>query len=99
MDLLFKSSLSMLPYIKSLLQDFSCPLIGEIQEELDALEDLYALIEDSIIEEPPLAIKEGGIIKDGYREDIDKYRQAKTEGKSWLADLEAKEKKQPALKT
>jgi DNA mismatch repair protein MutS len=71
----FKSSLSMLPYIKSLLQDFSSPLLGEIEEELDPLEDLFTLIDEAIIEEPPLAIKEGGIIKDGYREDIDKYRQ------------------------
>ena len=94
----FKSSLSMLPYIKSLLQDFSSPLLGEIEEELDPLEDLFTLIDEAIIEEPPLAIKEGGIIKDGYREDIDKYRQAKTEGKSWLADLEAKEKEATGIK-
>jgi len=94
----FKSSLSMLPYIKSLLQDFNSPLLGEIEDELDPLEDLYTLIDESIIEEPPLAIKEGGIIKDGYRGDIDKYRQAKTEGKSWLADLEAKEKEATGIK-
>ena len=94
----FKSSLSMLPYIKSLLQDFSSPLLGQIEDELDPLEDLYALIDDSIVEEPPLAIKDGGIIKDGCREDIDKYRQAKTEGKSWLADLEAKEKEATGIK-
>ena len=95
----FKSSLSMLPYIKSLLQDFSSPLLGQIEDELDPLEDLYALIDESIVEEPPLAIKDGGIIKDGYREDIDKYRQAKTEGKSWLADLEAKEKEATGIKS
>ena len=95
----FKSSLSMLPYIKSLLQDFSSPLLGEIEEKLDPLEDLFTLIDEAIIEEPPLAIKEGGIIKDGYREDIDKYRQAKTEGKSWLADLEAKEKEATGIKS
>ena len=95
----FKSSLSMLPYIKSLLQDFSSPLLGEIEDELDPLEDLYTLIDDAIIEEPPLAIKEGGIIKDGYREDVDKYRQAKTEGKSWLAELEAKEKEATGIKS
>ena len=95
----FKSSLSMLPYIKNLLQDFSCPLLGQIEEELDPLDDLYTLIDAAIIDEPPLAIKEGGIIKDGYREDIDKYRQAKTEGKSWLADLEAKEKEATGIKS
>ena len=95
----FKSSLSMLPYIKNLLQDFSCSLLGQIEEELDPLDDLYTLIDAAIIDEPPLAIKEGGIIKDGYREDIDKYRQAKTEGKSWLADLEAKEKEATGIKS
>ena len=94
----FKSSLSMLPYIKNLLQDFSCPLLGQIEEELDPLEDLYTLIDDAIVEEPPLAIKEGGIIKDGFREEIDKYRQAKTEGKDWLADLETKEKEATGIK-
>lgn len=95
----FKSSLSMLPYIKSLLQDFQSPLLGEIFDELDPLEDLYELIDRSIIEEPPLAVKEGGIIKDGYREDVDKFRQAKTEGKSWLADLETREKEATGIKS
>lgn len=95
----FKSSLSMLPYIKSLLQDFTSPLLGEICEQLDPLEDLYQIIENAIVEEPPLAIKEGGIIKDGYHEDVDKFRQAKTEGKTWLADLEAKEKEATGIKS
>ena len=95
----FKSSLSMLPYIKSLLGDFSCPLLSEIEDQLDPLDDLYQLIDRAIMEEPPIAIKEGGIIKDGYREDIDKYRQAKTEGKGWLADLETKEKEATGIKS
>ncbi len=94
----FKSSLSMLPYIKSLLQDFTSPLLGDIEEELDPLEDLFNLIDRSIMEEPPLAVKEGGIIKDGYHENVDKYRQAKTEGKSWLANLETKEKEATGIK-
>lgn len=95
----FKSSLSMLPYIKNLLQDFQSPLLGEICDELDPLEDLYELIDRSIIEEPPLAVREGGIIKDGYREEVDKFRQAKTEGKSWLADLETREKEATGIKS
>ena len=94
----FKSSLSMLPYIKSLLEDFSSPLLGEICEELDPLEDLYSLIDASIVDEPPLNIREGGIIKDGYREEVDKFRHAKTEGKNWLADLEAREKEATGIK-
>ena len=94
----FKSSLSMLPYIKNLLEDFSSPLLGEIFEELDPLEDLYSLIDASIVDEPPLNIREGGIIKDGYREEVDKFRHAKTEGKNWLADLEAREKEATGIK-
>ena len=94
----FKSSLSMLPYIKNLLEDFSSPLLGEICEELDPLEDLYSLIDASIVDEPPLNIREGGIIKDGYREEVDKFRHAKTEGKNWLADLEAREKEATGIK-
>lgn len=94
----FKSSLSMLPYIKNLLEDFSSPLLGEICEELDPLEDLFTLIDASIVEEPPLNIREGGIIKDGYREEVDKFRHAKTEGKNWLADLEAREKEATGIK-
>lgn len=94
----FKSSLSMLPYIKNLLEDFSSPLLGEICEELDPLEDLYSLIDASIVDEPPLNIREGGIIKDGYREEVDKFRHAKTEGKNWMADLEAREKEATGIK-
>ncbi len=94
----FKSSLSMLPYIKNLLEDFSSPLLGEIFEELDPLEDLYSLIDASIVDEPPLNIREGGIIKDGYREEVDKFRHAKTEGKNWLADLEVREKEATGIK-
>ena len=94
----FKNSIHMLPPIKSLLADFDAKLLKEIEEEMDPLEELFALIEQSIIEEPPVSVREGGLIKDGYNENVDKYRQAKTEGKTWLAELEAKEREKTGIK-
>ncbi len=94
----FKSSLSMLPYIKGLLLGSSGKLLNQIYTELDPLEDIFSLIEQSIVEEPPLAVKEGGIIKDGYHDEVDKLRKAKTEGKTWLAELETKEKENTGIK-
>ena len=65
---------------------------------MDALEELYQLINESIIEEPPISVREGGLIKDGYNENVDTYRHAKTEGKTWLAELEAKEREKTGIK-
>lgn len=75
------------------------PLMQEISEELDTLTDLYDLVEKSIQEEPPISIREGNMIRDGYNEDVDRYRTAKTEGKSWLAEIETKERERPESKT
>ena len=98
-DLLaFKNSLAMLPYIKQLLAEFSSDLLKGIYEDLDTLEDLHNLIDRAIVEEPPITVREGNIIKDGYSEEADKYRHAKTEGKSWLADLEAEERDKTGIK-
>ncbi len=94
----FQSSLSMLPYIKEIMGTFKSSLLQKINEQLDTLEDVCKLIEDAIMEEPPLAVKEGGIIKEGFREDVDKLRKAKTEGKTWLAELENKEKETTGIK-
>ena len=95
----FKSSLKMLPYIKHILGEFSSELLKELALELDPLQDIYDLIEQSILEEPPVTVREGGIIKDGYNEEADRLRQAKTEGKNWLAELESKEKEKTGIKT
>ena len=65
---------------------------------MDPLEELYQLIDASIMEEPPISVREGGLIKDGYNENVDKYRHAKTEGKTWLAELEAKEREKTGIK-
>lgn len=94
----FQSSLAMLPHIKQLLPEFEGALIQGLYEQLDDLSDLQKLIADAITEEPPLAIKEGGIIKDGYHPQVDQYRNAKTEGKSWLAQLEAEEREKSGIK-
>ena len=98
-DLLaFKNSLKMLVPIKTSLSDISCTLATEILQELDCLEDLYQLLEESINEEAPLSVRDGEIIKLGFHDEVDRLRSAKTEGKSWLADLEIKEKDKTGIK-
>lgn len=87
-----ESSLEMLPAIRMLLGNFKAPLFKDLYDKMDALEDIYGWIHSAIEEEPPISVREGGIFKNGYHEEIDKLRQAKTEGKDWLANLEAKEK-------
>ena len=94
----FKNSLSMLPYIKQLLSGFKSKLLREIYEQLDTLEDITELIEASVVEEPPITIREGGIIKEGYNEEADRLRKAKTDGKDWLMKLESEEKEKTGIK-
>ena len=93
----FKTSLEMLPHIKNIIKDFETPLFLEIFEQLDTLADISALIKDSITDDPPINIKEGGIIRTGFNEEIDKLRNAKSQGKGWLADLEAREKEKTGI--
>ncbi len=94
----FQSSLSMLPSVKCILKDMESDLLKEIYEELDPLEELCDLVGRAIQEEPPLAMKEGGIIKDGYNDEVDRLRKAKSEGKNWLADLETREREKTGIK-
>ncbi|MBQ7066170.1 MAG: DNA mismatch repair protein MutS [Lachnospiraceae bacterium] len=94
----FRNSLEMLPHIKTVLETFSKPLLTNIQDELDALSDIYELIDRAIEEEPPITIKEGGIIKDGFHETVDNLRQAKTQGKTWLAELEEEDRERTGIK-
>lgn len=92
-DLLaFKNSLGMIPHIRSLLNEFTSPNLKALYEDMDTLEDLYELIGRAIEEEAPIVVREGGIIKDGFSEEADRLRHAKTEGKTWLVELEAKER-------
>ena len=94
----FKTSLGMIPPVKQLLSQAKSTELKEIDERMDCLEDIYDLIEKSIQDEPPIMIREGGMIKEGYNEDVDKFRLSRTEGKTWLAELEAREKKKTGIK-
>lgn len=94
----FKTSLSYLPYIKQLLQIYPDGLLADIYEKMDELQDIYDLLERSINDDPPILIREGGIFKDGYLEEIDTLKSAKTDGKTWLAELEEREKQKTGIK-
>lgn len=91
-------SVKMLTPIKQVLADFHCGLLATVQEEIDPLEDIYELIENSILEDAPISIRDGGIIKTGYNKDIDKLRKASTDGKGWLAQMEEKEREKTGIK-
>ena len=93
-----KNSVAQLPEIKQILAKTESPLLKDLYEELDTLQDIYELIEDSIVEEPPISVKEGGIIKLGYDEEIDTLKKATTEGKTWIVNLEAKEREETGIK-
>lgn len=95
----FAGSLSMLPPIRYLLEEMESSLLKDIYAELDPLEDLCTLVQNAIADEPPLAMKEGGIIRDGYNEEVDTLRRAKSEGKDWLAKLEQNEREKTGIKT
>lgn len=95
----FASSLAMLPAVRMLADEFSSELLKKAAESLDTLQDLYQLISESITEEPPINIKEGGIFKPGFNAEIDRLRGAKTEGKTWLTKLEEEERSKTGIKT
>ena len=95
----FASSLEMIPYIKQILKDFQAPILKEIYEDMDSLEDITGLIKSAIVDEPPLAQKDGGIIREGFNEDVDKFRSARTDGKKWLTELEARERERTGIKS
>ena len=93
-----KNSLMKLPEVKQILINCKSELLKELYENLDELQDIYQLIETSIVDDPPMTIKDGGIIKLGYDEEIDKLKTAQTEGKNWLIALEAEEKEKTGIK-
>lgn len=94
----FKNSLSMVPHVKYLMRHFKSEQLKTTYGEMDELDDIFKLIEAAINDDPPLALKDGGIIKEGFDERIDKYRHAKTEGKKWLSELETKERANTGIK-
>ena len=93
-----RNSLSNLPELKQILGMTTSSLLKNLYERLDVLTDIHKLIDDAIVEEPPISVKEGGIIKPGFNEEIDSYRSASTEGKNWIIALEAKEKELTGIK-
>ena len=93
-----KNSLQKLPELKELLKDTQSEALKECYEKLDELQDIAKLIDDAIVEEPPISIKEGGIIKKGYNPEIDEYKSASIDGKSWIVELEAKEREATGIR-
>ena len=94
----FRNSLEMLPAIKTVLKSFEKEELSGIEKDLDTLEDIYQLILKSIEEEPPITIREGGMIRDGFDETIDNLRNAKRDGKQWLAQLEEQDRERTGIK-
>ncbi len=94
----FRNSLEMLPHIKAVLKEFSKEELKGIEEDIDGLEDIYQLICASIEEDPPVTVREGGMIKDGFDETIDRLRNAKRDGKQWLAQLEEQDRERTGIK-
>lgn len=92
-----KNSFAYLPQIKENLKGYDSEYIKEIYEGFDCLEDIYELINESIAEDPPFSVREGGMIKKGYNDEVDKLRSAKDEGSGWLTALEAKEKEETGI--
>ena len=93
-----KNSLKNLPELKKVLSMTNSEMLKGFYEKLDELQDIYTLIDEAIVEEPPISVKEGGIIKQGYNADIDEYRNASVDGKRWVLELEAKERELTGIK-
>ncbi|ETP73774.1 DNA mismatch repair protein MutS [Lachnospiraceae bacterium JC7] len=95
----FKQSLKMLPDIIQELSQFDSKLVKEIHDGIDPMTDLYKLIDDAIEEDPPISSRDGGVIKSGYHEEVDRYKESRISGKQWLADLEAEEREKTGIKS
>ena len=93
-----KNSAKQLPDVKKTLERAKSKLLGHLYEELDTLEDIAQIIEEGIVDDPPISVKEGGIIKIGYNEEIDHLKKATTEGKNWVLEIEAKEREATGIK-
>ncbi|MGI6024886.1 DNA mismatch repair protein MutS [Pediococcus parvulus] len=93
-----KTSLRQIPKIQHVLSDLDDKVFGEMLAKLDPVDDIADLIERSIVDEPPISVTEGNVIKDGYNAQLDKYRDAMTNGKKWMAELEASERKATGIR-
>lgn len=98
-DLLsLKKSIEVLPQLKELLREFKSPLLKELYDGLDTLEDVYSLIDSSINEDAPVGLKEGGIIKDGFNDHVDRLRNISKNSKELLIQYEEKERNLTGIK-
>ena len=88
-----------LPEIKSLLKDSSSELLKLIYNDTDTLEDIYTLLNEAVSDSPSESIRDGGVIRDGYNQELDKYRDAIKNGQTWIAQIEAKEREETGIKT
>jgi len=93
-----KNSVKELPEIKNILSSTNCTMLKDLYNDLDELKDVFTLIENAIVDEPPITVKEGGMIKNGYNQEVDELKSATTDGKTWLMNLEVKEKEQTGIK-
>ena len=93
-----KNSAKQLPEIKKILSNANSELLKELHKNLDTLKDVYDIINKTIVEEPPISVKEGGLIKKGYNSEIDQLKKATTEGKNWIIQLEVREREQTGIK-
>ena len=93
-----KNSVRQLPEIKKILSRTKSKMLVDLYESLDTLDDVYELIEKTIVDEPPISVKEGGLIKLGFDEEIDKLKTATTQGKNWLIELETREREATGIK-
>jgi DNA mismatch repair protein MutS len=94
----FKNSLEMLPHIKNVIGNFQSELIQELNAQIDPLSDIYKLIDSAIVDDPPITMRDGGMIKDGFSAEADEFRKAQTDGKQWLADVETRERERTGIK-
>ncbi len=93
-----KNSARQLPDVKRILSGTKTPLLQQLYQELDTLEDIEQIIDKAIVDDPPISVKEGGIIKLGYNEEIDHLKTATTDGKNWVLDIESKEREATGIK-
>lgn len=93
-----KLSLERIPELRNLLIQSKEERLIQIGLKIDTLSDIYDLIDKSIVDNPPITIKEGGLIKDGFNEELDELKKASTSGKQWIANLEIKEKSKTGIK-
>ena len=93
-----RQSAAKLPYIKETLSGCNAPLLKTLCQETDGLEDIWELLDKAIADDPPVLLKEGGLIKKGYNQEVDECREASVNGKTWLTELEAKEREETGIK-